>query len=281
MSLLGKMKGNLAAFLNNDNMKPNEKYGIDPPKPYSMGRTDPRYSRDPSAGTMAPNPQAGSEIRRQYGDRFTKEQRFAERSSEYTGDERSIAFPVKDSRVPTVKASGKNDYQVDPHLGDPRNTRASTFGRPQVPFTGAESFLDNAPSIIDRDPGEVGTPVIYGDQSEYDDNAFEGVESPRGFLGNASIAPAISHYPSKRVDEKPDSHEVEWNQPHPNAVAHTGHEDDFGHIHHVPLKVTYSSSVGNKGTDYLPTVGGGPIERVPHVPNLDNFPVGQTLSHYN
>ena len=273
MSLIGKVKNNFANFMNNDNLSPNEKYGIDPPKPYEMGRTEPRFSRDPSAGVLAPNPQAGRMIQPQrYGNRFTPQQKYAEESSEFTGDEKGNAFPTKDSRITPVSVSGRNDFQIDPHRGDPSNTRPSKFGRVQVPFTGAESFLDNAPSIVDRDPGEVGTPVIYGDQSEYNDSNYEGVESPRGFIGNESIAPALSHFPSHRMDEKADAHEVEWVQPHKNTVAHTGHDDDFGHTHSVPLAVEYSMSSGAKGTEHHPTVGGGPITRVPYVSNLDSGP---------
>jgi len=280
MGMFSKVKNNFANFMNNDNLRPDQKYGIDPPKPYAMGRTEPRFSKDPSAGTMAPNPQAGAtaiNVKR-FGNRYTHEQEYANYASRFTGDEQAQAFPVVDNRVPPVSISGKDDYQTDPHRGDPRNTRESTFSKQYVPFTGAESFFDNMPGLVDRDPGEVGTPVVYGDQSEYNDSDFEGVESPRGFLGNESIAPAPSHFPSTREDEKPDHHEdMEWIQPARNAVAHTGHDDDFGHTHSVPLKVDYSSSAGAKGTDRQVTVGGGPITRVPYVGDLHSGPSRQSV----
>lgn len=268
-----------------------QSYGIDPPKGPIFGNTEPRFNQNPTVqqtrsgrmnSRMGPNTQAGREF---YPDTSgpTKTQKYDLDSERFTGQPspNDEALYIDDDRVPPTDISGKNNYQKNPAKGDPANTRPTvSMGYPVVPWSGAESFFDNRPSIVDRDPGEVNSAVVYPHQTYRASRTEHDIG-----LGDSNFGPVESQYPSERAQESFDSHkdETPWVQTHHNAVMHTtGHDHPYGHVHRTPLQVTYSASVGNEGTDYLPTVGGGPIGVTPYVPgNFDPITARQILSHYD
>lgn len=222
-------------YMSNDDIVPPVKYGVAPP---TYMNTDPRFDQRPNSqatpasgrnSSMAPNPQAGRTL-------FGNSREHLNINRPITGDiEPSIETAVyrNDPRVKDVDAvKGNTDYQNDPRQGDPEGVRSSQLGYPVVPHTGYESMISVIQiGGVDRDCGEVNTPVIYGDARAYQGSANRYSVSPEWLLGGDNFGPRPSQFYIADELEDPKAHPDQmWVQSHPNQVAHTiGHDHPYGH----------------------------------------------------